>query len=65
MGQALKAVMSDACVLPKVDFVEPWMSEEEAKDFREELSASMADHEAGRVIDGATLIAELRALHTS
>ncbi len=37
----------------------------EAKEFRDEVRASMADHEAGRVIEGAELIAELRAKHAS
>ena len=52
-------------VSDEINFAESWMDETEAKEFRQEVCASMADHEAGRVIEGAELIAELRARHAS
>ncbi len=45
----------------EVDFAEPWMAEDEAKAFNEEIRASLAEIDADLGVDGDTLIAELRA----
>lgn len=55
------AVVNIMIVRDEVDFAEPWMDKEEAKAFNKAMRASIADEEAGRVVDGDVVLADLRA----
>ncbi len=43
------------------DFAAPWMDTDEASAFNASMAASIADEDAGRVMDADVVLAELRA----